>query len=99
MDVTQVLAMIGETLDDDVTGAVISRRKPGDKIAIWNRDKNNKEVVLRIGFVVAHSKFRNKQTTSKHLRFFDRNVFTFSESNNSLFSNKKQQPSTQQEAA
>jgi len=45
-----VLGMIGETLevDDEICGAVMSRRKAGDKIALWNRssDKTN---ILALG--------------------------------------------------
>lgn len=46
-----LLALIGETLDveDDICGVVISRRKGNDKIALWNRKKNNDEVILEIG--------------------------------------------------
>eukprot|EP00299_Pterocystis_sp_00344_P003471 c14229_g1_i1.p1 GENE.c14229_g1_i1~~c14229_g1_i1.p1 ORF type:complete len:205 (-),score=38.69 c14229_g1_i1:308-892(-) len=46
-----VLALIGETLDDEdeVTGVVLSRRKLGDKIAIWNRHKDNEQVVMKLG--------------------------------------------------
>ena len=49
-----VLAIIGETLSDDpsaVCGAVFSRRKKADKIALWVRDAANVEQVLDIGRV------------------------------------------------
>lgn len=46
-----VLGMVGETLDVDneITGAVFSRRKAGDKIAIWNKTKDNEAAILGIG--------------------------------------------------
>jgi len=45
-----VLAMIGETMEttDEVCGAVISRRKTGDKIALWNRS-DDKELIMGLG--------------------------------------------------
>jgi len=45
-----VLGMVGETLDADneITGAVVSRRKAGDKIAIWNKT-TNESAILGIG--------------------------------------------------
>jgi translation initiation factor 4E len=46
-----VLALVGETLEagDDICGAVVSRRKTGDKIAIWNKDKTNEPLILNLG--------------------------------------------------
>jgi translation initiation factor 4E len=46
-----VLALIGETLEagDDICGAVVSRRKNGDKIAVWNKDKTNEPLILNLG--------------------------------------------------
>jgi len=46
-----LLALIGETLDveDDICGAVCSRRKNGDKIAVWTKTKNNEELIMAIG--------------------------------------------------
>lgn len=46
-----VLGMIGETLDIDneICGAVISRRKAGDRIALWNKTKDNETAILGIG--------------------------------------------------
>eukprot|EP00298_Acanthocystis_sp_HF-20_P007084 c16772_g1_i3.p1 GENE.c16772_g1_i3~~c16772_g1_i3.p1 ORF type:complete len:168 (+),score=68.37 c16772_g1_i3:24-506(+) len=46
-----VLALIGEVLDDgnEITGAVLSKRKAGDKIAVWNRNRNDSDVVFEIG--------------------------------------------------
>lgn len=46
-----VLGLVGETLDmeNEITGAVISRRKAGDRIAIWNRSKDNELAILGIG--------------------------------------------------
>jgi translation initiation factor 4E len=46
-----VLALIGETLDVDneVCGAVVSRRKAGDRIAVWNRDRDNEPGILSLG--------------------------------------------------
>jgi len=39
-----VLSMIGETLEvgnNEICGAVVSKRKAGDKIAVWNRTKDS----------------------------------------------------------
>lgn len=46
-----VLGLVGETLDmeDEITGAVVSRRKAGDRIAIWNRSKDNEAAILGVG--------------------------------------------------
>jgi len=46
-----VLGLVGETLDEDneITGAVISRRKAGDRIAVWNKTKDNEVAILGIG--------------------------------------------------
>jgi hypothetical protein len=46
-----VLALIGEELDDndDVTGAVVSTRSKGDRIALWIRNKSDVDLVNKIG--------------------------------------------------
>lgn len=46
-----VLALVGETLEagDEVCGAVVSRRKNGDKIAIWNKNKHKDDAILALG--------------------------------------------------
>lgn len=46
-----VLGLIGETLDDgdEICGGVVSRRKNGDKIAIWNKS-HDKDAVMEIGY-------------------------------------------------
>lgn len=49
-----ILCLIGEMLEpsdssDEVCGAVMSRRKNGDRIAIWNRRKDSKEVIMALG--------------------------------------------------
>jgi len=46
-----VLAMVGETLEggEEICGAVVSRRKSGDKIAIWNKNKTKEDVILAMG--------------------------------------------------
>jgi translation initiation factor 4E len=46
-----VLSIVGETLDagDNITGCVCSRRKAADRIAIWNRDKNDEVTILMLG--------------------------------------------------
>ena len=51
----QLLALIGETLDveDDICGAVCSRRKNGDKIAVWTKTKNSEDLIMAIGCVDA----------------------------------------------
>jgi len=46
-----VLGLVGETLDVDneITGAVMSRRKAGDRIAVWNKTQDNEVAILGIG--------------------------------------------------
>lgn len=46
-----VLALIGEELDenDDITGAVVSTRSKGDRIALWIRNKTDVDLVNKIG--------------------------------------------------
>jgi len=46
-----VLSLIGETLDggNEITGAVCSRRKTADRIAIWNRTRNDEAFILSLG--------------------------------------------------
>ncbi|RIA85290.1 translation initiation factor eIF 4e-like domain-containing protein [Glomus cerebriforme] len=46
-----VYALVGEELDenDDICGAVMSRRVRGDRIAVWVRDKDNVPVINGIG--------------------------------------------------
>jgi len=46
-----VLALVGETVDieNEITGAVISRRKAGDRIAVWNKSRDNEVSILSIG--------------------------------------------------
>jgi len=45
------LALVGETLDvgEEVTGAVVSRRKAGDRIAIWTRNRDDETSIMAIG--------------------------------------------------
>jgi len=50
-----VLSMIGETFgvdSNEICGAVCSRRKKGDKIAVWNRSKNDEAAIMQIGYVL-----------------------------------------------
>mmetsp|Transcript_798 Transcript_798/g.1273 ORF Transcript_798/g.1273 Transcript_798/m.1273 type:complete len:284 (+) Transcript_798:7-858(+) len=46
-----VLGLAGETIDegDEICGAVMSRRRQGDRIAIWNRNKGSSEVIMKLG--------------------------------------------------
>jgi len=46
-----LLALVGETLDidDEVCGAVFSRRKGGDRIAVWNRNRDNELAITAVG--------------------------------------------------
>jgi len=46
-----VLALVGETIDADneVCGAVFSKRKGGDRIAVWNRNRDNGTAIMSIG--------------------------------------------------
>jgi translation initiation factor 4E len=45
------MAVIGETIDegDEICGAVFSKRKGGDRIAIWIRSKDKEAELMRIG--------------------------------------------------
>jgi len=46
-----VLALVGETfdVDDEICGAVFSKRKGGDRIAVWNRNRDNEIAIMTIG--------------------------------------------------
>jgi len=46
-----ILSLVGETLDVDteVCGAVFSKRKGGDRIAVWNRNRDNEVAIMSIG--------------------------------------------------
>jgi len=46
-----ILAMVGETfdVDDEICGAVFSRRKGGDRIAVWNRNRENEIAIVTVG--------------------------------------------------
>jgi len=46
-----VLALVGETLDqnDDITGAVVSRRKAGDRCAVWTKNRDDEDSIINIG--------------------------------------------------
>ena len=50
--------MIGEVLaadlgDDEICGAVFSRRDRGNRIALWNKNKQPDELVQKLGYVYA----------------------------------------------
>jgi len=50
-----LLACIGEVLeedDDQICGAVVNVRRTQDKICLWTKDADNKEVILKIGQVL-----------------------------------------------
>jgi len=46
-----VLGLVGETLDggNEIAGAVLSRRKAGDRIAVWNKHRESESAILSIG--------------------------------------------------
>lgn len=46
-----LVCLVGENIDsgDEVTGAVLSKRRGGDRIAIWNRSRDEK-TVLALGY-------------------------------------------------
>jgi len=46
-----ILALVGETIDvgDEVCGAVFSKRKNGDRIAVWNRNRDEEVAIMSIG--------------------------------------------------
>jgi len=46
-----ILSLVGETLDmeNEICGAVFSKRKGGDRIAVWNRSRDNEVAILSIG--------------------------------------------------
>merc|ERR1712166_65044 len=46
-----VLGLIGETIDqsDEITGAVVSKRRAGDRIAVWTRSADNEAVIMKLG--------------------------------------------------
>ncbi|CEH17740.1 Translation initiation factor 4F, cap-binding subunit (eIF-4E) and related cap-binding proteins [Ceraceosorus bombacis] len=51
-----VLALIGEELDDanHITGAVVSTRSKGDRITLWIRNKDDVDLVNRLGKKLVH---------------------------------------------
>jgi len=46
-----LLGMIGETIDvgDEICGCVVSKRKAGDKIAVWNRSREAETEIMTLG--------------------------------------------------
>jgi hypothetical protein len=48
---TKVVALLGEqfTYNEDISGAVISLRKSGDRISIWTRSTDNEEKTMATG--------------------------------------------------
>jgi len=46
-----LLSLVGETIDidDEVCGAVFSRRKGGDRVAVWNRNRDNEPAIMAVG--------------------------------------------------
>jgi len=45
-----VLAVIGEIVDDEeICGAVLSRRRGGDRLAVWNKSKDDADKILKLG--------------------------------------------------
>jgi hypothetical protein len=56
---TIVLSIIGEMLEpeengDEICGAVMSKRKTGDRIAVWNRRNNQPQLIMAMGKVGAY---------------------------------------------
>jgi len=72
-----LLALVGETLDidDEVCGAVFSRRKGGDRIAVWNCNRDNELAITAVGrqlkailgadFNKAQSSYQNHEDSIK----------------------------------
>jgi translation initiation factor 4E len=46
-----VIALLGEqfTFNDDISGVVISIRKAGDRISVWTRSSDDKDMTLKTG--------------------------------------------------
>ena len=46
-----IMALVGDVIDghDEICGAVISRRRAADRIAVWNRNKDNREGIMALG--------------------------------------------------
>merc|ERR1711907_295022 len=46
-----VLGLIGETVDasDEITGAVVARRRAGDRIAVWTRTADDEATIMNLG--------------------------------------------------
>eukprot|EP00658_Telonema_sp_P-2_P044068 TRINITY_DN31937_c0_g1_i1.p1 TRINITY_DN31937_c0_g1~~TRINITY_DN31937_c0_g1_i1.p1 ORF type:complete len:190 (-),score=43.81 TRINITY_DN31937_c0_g1_i1:364-933(-) len=46
-----VLGLIGESIDmgDEITGAVVARRRAGDRIAIWTRSAHDEQTIMQLG--------------------------------------------------
>jgi translation initiation factor 4E len=57
---TIVLSIIGEMLEptengNEICGAVMSKRKTGDRIAVWNRTNRDQAVIMAIGHAIRDS--------------------------------------------
>eukprot|EP01113_Clastostelium_recurvatum_P016346 TRINITY_DN1932_c0_g1_i1.p1 TRINITY_DN1932_c0_g1~~TRINITY_DN1932_c0_g1_i1.p1 ORF type:complete len:226 (+),score=53.84 TRINITY_DN1932_c0_g1_i1:109-786(+) len=52
-----ILSLIGETATsiDEVCGAVVSRRRGGDKIAVWTRNKDAGEQIRQLGLFLKNN--------------------------------------------
>lgn len=50
--ILQLLSLVGETMDvaDELCGAVFSRRKGGDRVAVWNRSRDNETAIMTVGY-------------------------------------------------
>ena len=53
-NLVQLLACIGQVLEEDggenICGAVVNVRRGQDKLCLWTRDADQKDVTIRIGF-------------------------------------------------
>lgn len=54
----QLIALIGDDFEnsDDICGVVFSKRKNGDKIALWTDDKNKESSIFSHGYVLCCGK-------------------------------------------
>jgi translation initiation factor 4E len=65
-----VLGLIGEAFDnaDDVCGAVLSRRKGGDRISIWNKNRNDNAAIASLGKQIKQVVADGNQIAEKELQ-------------------------------
>eukprot|EP00474_Spongospora_subterranea_P009344 CRZ09802.1 hypothetical protein [Spongospora subterranea] len=63
-----ILGLIGETVDsdgDEICGAVISRRRGADRIAVWNKCSDDKEKIMCLGWAIKQAIISSSETPAQ----------------------------------